>query len=69
MSDKLGTMLVVGAVRFHAGVKVATAQGAIDRLAERHRKLDDLMRQVQEFEHRLPPTLSAKIKSFYTSGA
>jgi hypothetical protein len=32
MTEKLYTMIVVGATRFHASVKVDTAQGAIDRL-------------------------------------
>lgn len=61
MAGKLPEMIVVGRTRFNAGVKVSTAQGAIDRLWERHQKLAGLMDQVREFSHRLPPSLAKKL--------
>jgi hypothetical protein len=65
MAEKLGTMIVVGATRFHAGVKVGTAQGAIDSLWRRSQAMYALLDRVKNHAHRLPPALESDIVHFF----
>lgn len=57
----LPTMLVIGSVRFRAGTKVETAQAAIDRLADRYRKLDQIVWAMRKFSDRLPQDIREQI--------
>ena len=65
MTEKLYTMIVVGATRFHASVKVDTAQGAIDRLWQRNKVMYALLDRVRNHAHRLPAPLEADLAHFF----
>lgn len=66
---KLTGLCMVGNTRFAPGVKLSTAQGAIDRLFTRQQKLEGVMLEVKEFAHRLPPSLAEKIEAALSLGA
>lgn len=53
--------LVVGHARFRPKVKLATAQGSIDRLYERYSKMESVLRDVKALEARLPDDLRHRI--------
>lgn len=53
--------LTVGRARFRPKVKLATAQGSIDRLYERYCTMESVLREVKALEARLPDELRHQI--------
>jgi predicted RNA-binding protein with EMAP domain len=55
------TMITVGNIRFHTGVKVSTVQGAIDRIVAR---IEEMNKEIQSLHDtiKIMPDMRARIK-------